>query len=278
MADNVNSAESQLAITYYKDQEHEKAFKTFLEALDECPQEKYEGMTAEENTVYDLALKIYLQDAGLNPIETAVKIQDQFASTYKNNPHFHQLGYLLSVSNANTGDYTQFFKYFFNSYKYLPNHFLAYKSKAALHIKLFERALGDEQREKERQEIQNNVQKAIELEPHDTSLYRMALGFAPENLKPGMLSNLLKKIIDKNIVIQRIDIPYYVEMAIAFEKYDEAQSFINKAKEWYSYSRVIVVAQQRLDEKNRKFWVITRSSNRSVRALSAAYILPNIGS
>lgn len=80
----------------------------------------------------------------------------------------------------------------------------------------------------------------------------MILGFTTEENKAAMLRTYLNKIIDQNIVLSRIDIPYYVEIAIAFEEYDLAQKFLDKAKDWYAYSRVVNVAQQRLDEGRKK--------------------------
>lgn len=242
-----------LAITYLKDQEQEKAFKIFLEALEQ-PIDKQElsNLHEEENNIYQTALKIYLKDGGLVPDETAHTIISQFSSVYEKNGHFHLLGLILAINYANLNQFDLFFDQFYNSYIHYPTHFLVYKTKAALHIKLYERAKTEDQREEHRSHILNNVQKASELEPSDTSLYRMILGFTPDASKPAVLSSCLNKIIDKNIVVSRIDIPYYAEMAMAFDLNELAQKFLDKAQEWYGYSRVITVAQQRLNEKTKK--------------------------
>lgn len=245
----IGFAKMQLASLYYKDQEHEKAFETFLEALTQAKTVDSSEFSAQEEEIYHSALKIYLSHAGHQPEETAQKLVNEFEAIYKKNPHFHYLGYILAVSYANLGQYDEFFKRFYLSYVNDPKHFLAYKAKAALFIKLFERAKTDAQRKEHRRLILSYAQEAASLKPEDSSLYRMILAFTGDEFKPIMLSTYLNKIMENNIVLPRIDILYYTEIAIAFEHYDLAQKFLNKAKEWYSYSRVINEAQQYLNEK-----------------------------
>lgn len=245
----ISYAKARLASVYYKDQEHEKAFKTFLEALALLDKKETAPLSNEENKVYQAALKVYLDKAGLTPHETAEKILNDFGSVYDQNRSYHHLGYFIALSYANLGQYDRFFEEFYKSYVEDPQHFLAFKAKAALHIKLFERAKVDSEREEQRQWIVKYAEQAVALQPQDSSLYRMILGFTPDSSKGVVLRAYLNKIIDQNIVIARIDIPYYVEIAIAFQDYDLGQAFLNKAKEWYAYSRVIDVAQQHLDEK-----------------------------
>lgn len=247
-ADEANFTKMQLAIVYYKDQEHERAFATFLEALKEAKTHQF-PIASNESQSYHLALKMYLENGGQLPEETAQKIVNEYGSIYEKNPQFHHLGYILAVSYANLGHYDQFFQEFYKSYLNDPDHFLAFKTKATLHVKLFERAKTEAQREEQRTFILYNAQRAVELQPQDSSLYRMILAFTPEESKAKVLSTYLNKIIENSIVVPRIDILYYIEIAIAFEQYDLAQTFLNKAKDWYTYSRVIKLAQQHLDEK-----------------------------
>lgn len=248
--EDISFAKTQLAMAYYKDQEHEKAFEIFLEALEQTKVNEPARLSEEESQAYALALKIYVDHAGLTPEETAQKIAHEFKATFEKNPNFYHLGYILAMGYANLGRYDHFFNTFYQSYRNDPKHFLAFKAKAALHVKLFERAKTEEQRQKERRLIINNAEQAAALQPADSSLYRMILGFTPDDSKAAVLSMYLNKIIDQNIVISRIDIPYYAEIAIAFEQYALAQKFLDKAKEWYAYSRVITVAQQRLNDRH----------------------------
>lgn len=241
-----------LATIYYRDQEHERAFKTFIDALNLATLEPTISLSKEEESVFNRALTIYLNSAGLTPEETAKKIIDQFGSCCAENPHFFHLAFLIAISHANLGDYEQFFKQFYQAYVHLPHHFLSYKAKAALHIKLFERAKTDQQREKERQWILEYAKHAVAMQPQDSSLYRMIFAFTREELKANTLSLYLNQIIKQNIVISRGDIPYYIEIALAFNLTDLAQKFLDQAKEWYQYSRVISAAQQFIDEKKGK--------------------------
>lgn len=238
-----------LAIAYYKDQEHEKAFKTFLDALDQTPIDHLHQIPSQDDSLYQKALAIYLDTSGPTPDEKAQKIFHFLQTNCKQKSNDSALGYLLAVGYANRGEYDKFFDEFYKSYRLNPGHFLAFKTKAALHIKLFERSQTDQQRQEHRQQILKNANLAADIQLNDSSLYRMIMGFTEDQLKAQTLSVCLNKIINHNIVVSRLDVPYYVEIAIAFHQYELAQKFLDRAKEWYAYSRVINVAQQHLDEQ-----------------------------
>lgn len=241
------------AIAYYKDQEQEKSFKAFLESLKEVPAVEAVNISPDEKLIYEQALKIYLEDAGYDSDKTATKIISQFEPFFTKNPNFYHLSYLLAMSKANLGLYEQFFELFYNAYLHDPQHFLAYKAKAALYIKLFERAKTEEERQAARLQILSHARKAVAIEPYDTSLYRIILGFTQKDAKGQVLSTYLNSILEQNVVLSRIDIPYYVEIALAFHQYDLAQRLLDKAKQWYAFSRVINLAQKLLDEKRGHF-------------------------
>lgn len=245
---DVGLAKTQLAIAYYKDQEHEKAFITFLEAL-EIPSERSESVVEYETESYQDALKIYLEDAGLSPLETARKILGKFETAEQIKKDDAYLNFLIALSYANLGQYDRFFEKFYASYLKNSHHFLVYKAKAALSIKLYERAKTPEERTMQADCIIGYAQKAIELNPQDTSLYRMILGFVPSDKKAYWLQTIIQKLIDQNIMIARQDIAYYNELAIFFQQYDLAQKFLDKARSWYVYSRVINEAQQHLNQQ-----------------------------
>lgn len=104
----VGPAKVLLAIAYYKDQEQEKAFETFLDALEITPAALPVKLSEEESILYSQALKIYLDHAGLTPDETAQEIVNKFGATYTKNPTLHHLEYILAVSYANLGRYDLF--------------------------------------------------------------------------------------------------------------------------------------------------------------------------
>jgi hypothetical protein len=49
----------------------------------------------------------------------------------------------------------------------------------------------------------------------------------------------------------RGDIAFYVQQAVSINEIELAQKFIDKATEWYQYSRTIKSAQQYLKNKER---------------------------
>lgn len=246
--------EKNLALSYYKEQEHEKAFKTFINALnlENTAQDDKARLNLspsnEEKTLYEDALKIYLNhDNSLQAIAEA--IQQTYAPILLEHPDYHSLAFIVAAANANQNKFDLFFEQFYNSYRYLPDHYLAYKTKAMLHAKLFLRAKSPIERENERLEILKNLSAAIARYPQDTSLYKMSLVTATEKEKDILITEFLNNIIADNIMIPRTDIFFYVKEAVTARQINLARQFINKAKEWYQYSRSMDEAQKYL-EKN----------------------------
>lgn len=241
--------EAQLAVTYYKDQEQERAFRLYLDLLDmPTSLPPYQPSAADER-LYSAALKIYLSHNP--PRENAEEIKRIYEQQLKDHPDYLWLGFLLSAAYANLGEFDKFFLTFYLSYQRNPDHYLAYKTKAALHIKLMERARTGDERAAQQEAIVRNAIAASEHNPHDTALYKLILTFTKEENKPAIVDTYLHKIIDNNIVISRSDIAFYVQQAVAADRRDLAQQFINKAREWYAFSKVIDAAQQYLDQNKR---------------------------
>jgi hypothetical protein len=233
----------QQAKDHLKNQEQEKAFQVFLSSLETG--ETQSTPTAEEQTLYDQALNLYLDHT--DPQQNSLKIVQEYAPVIKKHPDFHLLTFLVAASAANAGAYEQFFDLFHPAYRANPHHFLAYKTLAVIHIKLFEKARTPEERERQRQKILDNIAKAIDRYPSDTSLYKMQIGFADGPQKAQIVSDSLNKIISGNIIVPRVDIPIYVHKAVETKQYDLAQKFIDKAKEWYKLSKLLTGAQEYLD-------------------------------
>lgn len=240
-----------IAISYYHDQDQEKAFRIYLEALDNAKIESSPKITEEEQTFYEEALKIYLDHSKGSSHESANKIRQEYASVYAVHPDYYLLAYILAAAYANLEMFDDFFDTFYHSYRYWPDHYMAFKTKAVLHIKLFERARSAAERNIERQKIIDNVLQAIERNSRDESLYKLMVAYSNDREKPKVLDIYLNKIIDENIVIPRTDIAFYVQQAVAVKQNELAQRFINKANEWYQFSRVINAAQDYLNQNTR---------------------------
>lgn len=241
-----NALKVQLAVAYYKDQEWDKAFRVFLDVLGEVPlKHKPVLMTEEENTIYEMALKVYL-DGSNSPQENARRIIQQFSPVLSSHPEFYQLGFIVAAAYGNLDQYDQFFQTFYPSYLSFPHHFLAFKTKANLLIKLYEREPAGPEKEKEKEWIFANLSDAIRAYPMDISLYKMVVVFAPEKEKTTVLADNLNKILRSNMIIPRGEVIYFIQQATERQQYSIAQKLIDRAKEWYPRSRSIEAAEQNL--------------------------------
>lgn len=250
VADDKSEIKAKLALVYWKDQDQELAFRTFLEALSEHIYT--ENASTEDDAAYEKALKIYLDHSGGTNQAIAQKICRDFEGAIKEHPDYNKLGYVVAAAYANLGRYEDFFTLFYRSHLHHPDHFLAAKTKAVLHIKLFERARFVEEKEEQRSAVLYYLNAALEKEPRDCTLYKSLIAFSPEEKKLEVMHACLNKIIDKNIIIPRSDIGFYVEEAIGSKEFVLAQRFIDKVKEFYQFSRVVNAAQHYLDEHKSK--------------------------
>lgn len=240
----------QLAKAYYKDQEHAKAFETFLEALNNTPPpESTKEMSKDEALIFNQALKIYLEPTERNPEAVSLKLRDLYAGIWRLHPDYAHVGYIVAVAYANLSDFENFFDIFYRSYVQLPDYYLAYKTKGILHIKLFERARTPEEKNKERKEILQSFQEAKKRYPQDASLYRMQIAFSPEADKPEVLERNLNEILNQSIMIPRADLSFYLDQMLAFGKINLAKKFLVKAREWYPYSRTLDAADEMIKGK-----------------------------
>lgn len=241
----------QLAKTYYRDQNQEKAFSTFLQAI-ESANAKDRPPNPEDTKLYAEALAVYLDPHAQSTKETAAALLEKYGPIVKEHPEFTQLAFLVGASYANAGQFTDFFDMFYRSYSAAPHHYLAYKTKAIIHIKLFERAGTPEAKDIQRQKIIDELLQAMEIYPQDHTLYKMVIAFSPDKQKGEVVNRSLKKIIDNNMMIPRTDIGFYVEEAIKTQQFDSAQQLLDKAREWYQYSRIINTAQEILDQQRKR--------------------------
>ena len=237
-----------LAEAYYKDQEHAKAYEAFLKALQLTKKDNASlPMGKEEALLYEDALKVYLDTTARDPVFTSLKIRDQYAGIWRLHPEYAGLGYLVAIAYANLGEYTDFFKIFYRSYKKIPDHFLAYKAQGILHLKLYDRGKTLEDKELERTQVLFYFNKAKELYPQDYSLYKMQIAFSQD--KEHVLETNLKEIINRDIVIPRADLSFYIDQLFAYGKNELATEFLAKARKWYPYSRTLDAADDIIKSK-----------------------------
>lgn len=243
------SLQQQLARIYYKDQDREKAFQSFLKALESANIEPLPPITEEENTLYAQALTIYLEHHGAEAPEGARKILHLYEGVIAAHPNYYLLGYLLSAAYANLDRFEEFFYQFYQSYCFFPQHYMAYKIKTILHSQLFMRAQTPAGQDLQRRAILDNANMAIQKNPHDATLYKMVINFALENQKEQSLVTCLNKIIDENMMIPRADIAFYVQQAVLYKQKELAQRFLNVEHQWFPKSRTLDAAQRYLDNQ-----------------------------
>ena len=228
-----------LAKACYKNQDQEKAFRVFLEALEEVKKVDPQKMSKEEEKYYNEALGIYLSQRADQAEISSRKIDEKFSPILRDHPDFYHLGYILAVADANLHKFDRFFDLFYKSYKNDPHHFLAYKTKAILHIKLFERSKTLEERNNERKKILEHLRKAQELYPADFSLYRLEIAYTlPEN-KSVAAKEILYKIANQNIIPSRSDTVYFAMLALNINDQILINKWLAKGLEWYPDSRTL---------------------------------------
>lgn len=245
-----NKAEliKQLAVLYLKDQNQEMAFESFLASLASLKEEPAEKETEGEGALYQKALETYLGTAHFSSSkEKSKQMIEEYAPLLKEHPTPWQLAYLVALAYANIDQYEEFFNLFFRSYRYYPRHFLSYKTKGILHIKLMERRRDEALRKAERAAALQDFELALALEPKDESLYRLLITFSFPETKSEQAQRCLNKIVEGNIIVSRSDIMFYVQAAIEAKDVVLAQRFVDKARVWYAQSKIVDAAQIYID-------------------------------
>lgn len=235
----------ELAFLYLKDQDQKRAFETFLKALDLTKPPTHSP--AFDATEYKKAFDLYLDSKAESPQVTAKKIIKTLSPILKEKPDQYLLDYFIAIAYANLGKYDEFFTHFYRAYQFFPDHYLAYKTKAVLHIKILERTRGDVERLAQRQIIMDNLLSALQREPFDTTIYRLLISFSQNEKKRNQVQLCLNKIINDNIMIPRGELMFYVIEAIDIQDFELAQRLIFSAKKWYPQSRIVTSAQNYLD-------------------------------
>lgn len=241
--------EARKAILLVRDQDFERAIQTFLKSLEGINSNS--SITPNEQILYDKALAEYLEHGASTAQQAAQHILEKYQKTLDEHPDYHLIEFLVAASYANMGRFDQFFDHFYTAYLHHSDHYFAYKTKAVLHIKLLERARTDAERRAQRTEILKNIHLAMQRYPQDHSLYKLLIHFSDQEKLHETVTKVLQKIIEKNIVVPRSDIAYYVRKALDVGERGLAKTFVEKAQDWYKYSRALETAENMIkQEKN----------------------------
>ncbi len=241
-----------LAQAYLMDQNLEQAFFAFLKALDspsDLISKAKDPLSSQDESLYREALKIYLEHNGpAAPQENGKKILAQYGEISRQHPEYYLLNFIMAAAYANLGQFSPFFETFYSSYKALPDHYLAYKIKAVIHIKIYERTGDLNEKEAQRKAILQNVEKAIKINQEDPGLYKFIMVFASENERQQVVTAALKQLVEGNAFVPRADIAFFVHQASLVHRLDLAQKLVDKARMWYAYSKVVEAAQEYIDK------------------------------
>ncbi|MGK5593825.1 MAG: hypothetical protein ACSNEK_00510 [Parachlamydiaceae bacterium] len=233
-------------LALYKDDRLKEALRAYARLLQKAPLVKSYSISAEEVNAYNDALAIYLNPRN-SPYESGELIKDKYATLIHSRPHYYQLGYLVGIAYANLSQFDRFFDLFYDSYRRLPENYLAYKGKILIHAKLFELASDQDEKEQERALILQNIEKAKEENSKDFSLYKLEIIFS-NNKGPVVMKNV-QDLMTQGTIIPRTELPFYFDELFAYGYLDLAKKLIKKAREWYPFSRTLDAAEEFINQK-----------------------------
>lgn len=236
-----------LALLYHRDQEQEKGFYYFVKALELAKPHANYVPSEQDNVDYQEALGIYLAAQGTDVQQGCNIILKRYADKVAQNASLPQLSFIVAAAFANKGDYINSHKLFYASYGLLPEHYLAHKMLAILHLKLMEKLMPGKERQNLQLKIEHHLKKAIQAEPSDPLLYKLWLLHSPVKEKQTLIRQVLEMLTQKNVVINRADLSFFIGQGLLLEDLSTLKSFILKAKERLPHSRLLAEAEKNLE-------------------------------
>jgi tetratricopeptide (TPR) repeat protein len=246
---NKNDQMLDKAIAHMRDQDLERGFQVFLDALEDLKDQPAPSVSEEEKGLYEKALKIYeSRESHCFPKENALKIYQEFKQIADSRKEYYLLNLVMGTAYANLGRFEEFFNVFYRSYPYYKDHYLSYKIRAIVHIKLFERARTLQEREGQGQLVYTHILKAIEKNPSDLGLYKIAILFAPDTHKQQAVELAMHRFVDENVAVPRGDVYFFAYHAVSAGLLGRAQKFVDQSRAQYQYSRAIDEAQEYINK------------------------------
>ncbi len=227
------------AIRMAREQELEKAFKLFLEALDETPSEPVADFTATEKELYDRVQQLYLSQPSRKAKEVATKLRQDYGHTTALHPDYYRLQYLIALAYANSEQFDEFFVRFYPSYRHVPEHYLVDKTRALLNLKLMLWAKTPEEKNQFRQQVYQYTQQGLRKNNEDYTLYKMAIAFAPKEEKDRALATLLNNMLSAPMILPREEFLFFIKEAAEMGQFDLANRLLDQAKAQYGESRSV---------------------------------------
>lgn len=237
-----------LAHFYSQDQELDKAFFNFLEALKNCPHGAVSPLLPEEEKLFNEAFQCYLSQSPSDPFKASQELLMHYEGAAKEHPEYLHLNFLLSAAYANLGKYPLFFQKFYRAYPSLWDSYLSYKTQGVLYLRLSQREKSPEGRQKLQKVAVGFLTKALQKEPLDAGIYKILVSLAKEEQNMPLVLLFLQKLTEAEVPIPRGDIFLYVKEAVTLEEYELGQELIDQARKRYEFSRALTTAQDYLDQ------------------------------
>lgn len=241
----------ELALAYFRDQEIDRAFYHFLEALKHQTRSVPLEMDQDEREIYQKALSDYLTYSGGDPIHLAEELLQKYGETALQHPNYLHLNFLIATAYANLGQYGDFFSRFYRGYPYLHDTFLAYKTQGILNLRLSHHSISSDERTQFQEEAFHNLTLALTRNPLDASVYKVLIFLAKDEKNTDLILSYLQKMVKNKVALPRSDICLYIKEAVALGEFALGQEIIDQARSHYEYSRAITAAQEYLNQHRR---------------------------
>lgn len=239
----------ELARLFLKDQREEEAFKTFLKAI-ECVPLQSSTPSVEETQLFQQALHIYREETE-KPIHEVTQELTTFLKPHiASHPDFATLRLLYAICRANEQGYDDFFTLYFSAYPIAHTCYLADKTRAIVHVKLYERARTVEEKAVHAKAIVYHVEQALLQEQNDANLYKLMILFCPQENKKKVISQTIEHIVTHQVMVPKKDFSFFVFQALEYKEKAAAKKFLAAVKSKYTYSRTIEELEKVLDDEN----------------------------
>ena len=237
----------ELALLYYEDQEVDKAFAHFLEALKYLKKDVPAVMSDAESSLYLQAFDKYVNGSVSDPIQRSKELLKSCGEIADQNPDYLHLNFLIATAHANLGQYNLFFHKFYRGYPSLRESFLAYKTQGILYLRLSQHSSSFEERYAFKEEAFRHLTLALERNPCESGLYKILIFLAKDEKNDELVLAYLQRMVEYNTPISRSDIYLYVREAVILGEFELGQRMVDQARSLYGYSRALVDAEEYLN-------------------------------
>jgi tetratricopeptide (TPR) repeat protein len=229
----------------FVNQQQFEAQETFLEAL-ENSSAIHERESEQESACVQELLPVY--EASISSPEALQKLIDEATSHLSRHPNCVAVGFYVALGYANKGQFVPFFDRFFQAWVRRSDNFLAWKARGVLHLRLYEAATNESKRNFHRQQAVICLSEAFIRQPQDVSLLLKLLFILP----PQERGEFLRKVVDQLVLVKnpprRTECFCFIEQAIDLGAVTQAKRLIDKAREWYPYSRALNELSDKLEQ------------------------------